>query len=143
GDIFAAPPRTLLIHACNTEGSWGAGIAKAFKEHYPSAYETYHDHCLKHGSKLHSTALLIPPSETDGPGHFVGCLFTSRSKGKKKDSPGKILEVTGPAMRDLLRRVTEWNEGKGEGERVGEVWMCKINSGLFGVKWGDTRSVLE
>ncbi|KAK4494213.1 hypothetical protein PRZ48_014511 [Zasmidium cellare] len=144
GDIFAAPPNTLLIHACNTEGSWGAGIAKAFKDHYPSAYQIYNAHCRKHGAKLHATALLIPPSETKGPKHFVGCLFTSRSKGKKRDSPKQILEATGPAMRDLLRRVEECNaERDGEGESVGEVWMCKINSGLFGVNWEDTRAVLE
>ncbi|RMX94487.1 hypothetical protein D0867_13837 [Hortaea werneckii] len=61
GDIFSAPPNTLLIHACNCEGSWGAGIAKAFKTHYPSAYQTYHAYCTSHTpEELIGTALLIP-----------------------------------------------------------------------------------
>ena len=107
GDIFFAPPNTLLIHACNTEGSWGAGIAAAFKSHYPSAYQIYHDHCHMNGGELWQKALLIPPQPDDKGEIFVGCLFTSRSKGRKKDSPGQILGATGPAMRDLMRQVRE------------------------------------
>ncbi|KAI6799733.1 hypothetical protein KC363_g2617 [Hortaea werneckii] len=146
GDIFAAPSNSLLIHACNCEGSWGAGIAKAFKTHCPSAYEVYHAHCISHGPEdLIGTALLIPTfhgggadddstlttakstrktkSKTAGNQHlksseqqqqqhkhqhFIGCLFTSRSKGaKKRDSPSQILEATGSAMRDLLEQVAK------------------------------------
>lgn len=142
GDIFSAPPNTLLIHACNCEGSWGAGIAKAFKSHYPSAYQIYHAHCTSHTpEELIGTALLIPtcrggedddstrtrtksdrktkmttagnkqpnPSEKQHKHqHFIGCLFTSRSKGaKKRDPPSHILDATGSAMRDLLEQVAK------------------------------------
>ncbi|KAF7186502.1 ADP-ribose 1''-phosphate phosphatase [Pseudocercospora fuligena] len=141
GNIFSAPPNTLLIHACNTEGSWGAGIAAAFKSHYPSAYEIYHDHCHMNGGELWKKALLIPPQSDDKHEHFVGCLFTSRSKGRKKDSPAQILGATGPAMRDLMRQVR--NLENDEGKKVEEVRMCKINSGLFAVKWEKTKGVLE
>ncbi|KAI6905562.1 hypothetical protein KC318_g12088 [Hortaea werneckii] len=156
GDIFSAPPNTLLIHACNCEGSWGAGIAKAFKTHYPSAYEIYHDHCTSHTpEELIGTALLIPtshggddddddnstqtrttsnrktntttagnkqpnPSEQQRKHqHFIGCLFTSRSKGaKKRDSPSQILDATGSAMRGLLEQVAkqEFNSKSTVGE---------------------------
>ncbi|RMZ22927.1 hypothetical protein D0859_13037 [Hortaea werneckii] len=144
GDIFAAPSNSLLIHACNCEGSWGAGIAKAFKTHYPSAYQIYHAHCTSHDPEdLIGTALLIPTfrgddhdddstrtrtksngetntrtaagnkqskssEQQDKHHHFIGCLFTSRSKGAKKwDSPSQILEATGSAMRDLLEQVVK------------------------------------
>ena len=33
--LFASPPRTLLCHATNAQGSWGAGIALAFKKILP------------------------------------------------------------------------------------------------------------
>ncbi|KAK3073581.1 ADP-ribose 1''-phosphate phosphatase, partial [Teratosphaeriaceae sp. CCFEE 6253] len=120
GDIFAAPPNTLLIHACNAAGSWGAGIALAFKSHYPAAFAAYSQHCqLTNVDTLLGTALLIPPSK--GERHFVGCLFTSRHFGRRKDAPAKILAATGPAMEDLLRRVGEFNAGVGEeGGKVGE-----------------------
>ncbi|KAF5335626.1 hypothetical protein D9758_014801 [Tetrapyrgos nigripes] len=41
GDLFSAPPNTILVQACNTLGSWGAGITKAFKERYPSPTSVY------------------------------------------------------------------------------------------------------
>ncbi|OCL01305.1 hypothetical protein AOQ84DRAFT_278341, partial [Glonium stellatum] len=145
GDIFYAPPSTLLIHACNTQGNWGAGIALEFKKRYPQAYAMYRSHCLtKHSPKTDpvptGTAFLIPPCETspDAPKHWIGCLFTSARYGKAKDRPEKILASTRPAMMDLLRQV---REVKGEG--VMDVRMCKINSARFGVPWDRTVDVLE
>lgn len=84
----------------------------------------------------------------DGSRVLIGCLFTSVGKGKRKGDVESILEATGPAMMDLLRQVGEWNgeEGEGDGREkrgVGEVRMCRINSGLFGVPWERTREVLE
>ncbi|KAK5132302.1 hypothetical protein LTR08_009210 [Meristemomyces frigidus] len=158
GDIFAAPPRTLIIHACNCQGSWGAGIAKAFKDRYPAAYLVYSDHCDDNDpDALFGTALLIPPAmkvslkssqncqapDDYAQSQFVGCLFTSRSMGRKKDSPARILAATGPAMEDLFRQVREWNAKAEASDRVGEVRMCEINSGLFNVPWKKTRAVLE
>ena len=164
GDIFAAPPDTLLIHACNCEGSWGGGIAVAFKNHYPKSYEVYAHYCATHTpDELAGTALLIPPqTETADKRHFVGCLFTSRSKGKKKDSAETILGATAPAMRDLMIRVREWNRNvtghnknldEGDANAIGdvpnpktkvrEVRMCKINSGLFAVPWEKSKAALE
>lgn len=145
GDIFSAPPSTLLIHACNTQGSWGAGIALEFKKRYPQAYAMYRTHCLtKHSpttDPVHTgTALLIPPCETspDAPEHWIGCLFTSARYGKGKDRPEQILANTGPAMMELLEKVREV-----KGERVAGVRMCKINSARFGVPWERTVEVLE
>ena len=74
--------------------------------------------------------------------HFIGCLFTSAHYGRRRDSPRSILNATVPAMVDLLRKVLEWNAACEAGEEVREVRMCKVNSGLFGVPWGETRRVL-
>lgn len=163
GSIFDhAPPRALLVHACNTQGSWGAGIAKAFKEQYPRAFSIYRSFCtVTHNPKTNpvpvGTALLIAPVD-QGQDHWIGCLFTSASYGKKKDAKGKILEATAPAMRMLLELVnvvgqerkgtsgeekTEGVEVQDGDEGVGEVRMCKINSGLFGVEWERTEVVLR
>lgn len=59
-----------------------------------------------------------------------------------------ILEATRNAVRELiLEEVPKWNlkvkEDEERGEEVGEFWMCKINSGLFGVPWERTREVVE
>lgn len=52
-------------------------------------------------------------SVATGNAHFVGCLFTSRAFGKRKDSPEQILDATELAMEDLLRQVKKWNEAHG------------------------------
>lgn len=134
GDIFDAPDNTLIIHACNTIGSWGAGIAAAFKQRYPNAFKTYQAHCKNSSpEKLIRTALVIPPQD-GSPKHWVGCLFTSKVYGRKKDSPQEILDATEPAMEDLIKQM---------GDEIEEVRICQINSGLFAVPWDASKAVLE
>jgi ADP-ribose 1''-phosphate phosphatase len=147
GDIFAAPPLTVLIHACNTQGSWGAGIAAAFRVKYPVAFTIYRRHCLDtHHPKTNpvptGSCLLIPPSETKpgAPQHWIACLFTSARYGKGKDKPDVILRNTGPSVRSMLEQI---KEAQAKGEGVGGLRMCKINSARFAVPWERTVAVLE
>ncbi|KAK3683951.1 hypothetical protein B0T22DRAFT_266772 [Podospora appendiculata] len=148
GDLFDAPPRTVLIHACNCTGSWGGGIALAFKKAYPAAYEVYNARCKRSTpDRLVGKALLIPPpalpvspaagSREAQQQHYIGCLFTSKRYGRARDSPEEILKATGPAMRHLMRQIAA------EGGRVGEIRMCQINSGLFDVPWPLSRSAIQ
>ncbi|KIW03329.1 uncharacterized protein PV09_05541 [Verruconis gallopava] len=137
GDIFDAPDGTVLIHACNCLGSWGAGIAAAFKERYPNAYKRYNEHCRsREPDNLVNTALLIPPQESKSK-HWVGCLFTSRKYGRNKDSPQQILDATGPSFRDLVEQMSE------AGDEVTQIRMCQINSGLFSVPWEHSRAIIQ
>ncbi|GAB7361645.1 hypothetical protein MBLNU230_g1696t1 [Neophaeotheca triangularis] len=165
GDLFKAPENTLILHACNCEGSWGAGVALAFKTHYPKAFEIYQNVCAStEPSKLIGTALLITREMQrdtgrttnligtkmlqEPPDHHVGCLFTSKSKGKKKDARKDILKATKTAMVDLLREVKKTGDfdeimTSGEYQKVERIIMPKINSGLFGVPWKATKDILE
>jgi ADP-ribose 1''-phosphate phosphatase len=96
GDLFVAPDHSILVHACNTLGSWGSGIALTFREKYPAQFAQYQAHCKTHGQALVGTCLLIP-----GDKHDIACLFTSRAYGKDKDKPAEILAATRKAMIDL------------------------------------------
>lgn len=107
GDLFSAPPNSILIHACNTVGSWGAGIALAFRAKYPEAFEVYKAHCKAHtNDTLIGTCLIIRNGGLDVKGtrktHDIACLFTSRAYGKKKDAPEDILNATKSSVTDLL-----------------------------------------
>ena len=102
GDLFSAPRNSILVHACNTRGSWGAGIALAFRDRYPEQYQRYRAHCKAHGQALVGTCLLIPGDE-----HDVACLFTSRAYGKYKDTPAEILAATKTAVQDLMEQNIE------------------------------------
>lgn len=137
GNLFDAPDNALLLHACNCVGSWGAGIALAFKKHYPEHFEIYKAHCeSKTPNSLLSTCLLIPPQRT-GPQHWIGCLFTSRKYGRGKDSKDDIMDSTDSALQDMLEQLGEM-EDKPE-----HIWMCKINSGSFKVPWSQTKALIE
>ncbi|KAI8942879.1 hypothetical protein NX059_000919 [Plenodomus lindquistii] len=149
GDMFKAPPGTLLIHACNSVGKWGAGIALEFKKRYPEAYQIYHNYCDIYKparfqkSILPGTALLISPM--DAPGHWIGCLFTSERVGKAKDTTDVILKNTTSAIQHLLQLIHHLDEEAppGQSSEIGDMRMCKINSGMFGVKWADTEAAIE
>ncbi|KAK7031429.1 ADP-ribose 1''-phosphate phosphatase [Favolaschia claudopus] len=129
-DLFAAPKGSILIHACNTRGSWGAGIAIVFKERYPKAFVQFKDICKLHGAALLGTCLLI---RGDSETHDIACLFTSKDYGKRVDSPNEILTATRLAVEDLLRQ----NENP-----VKELHACRFNSERFGVPWDETEKVL-
>ena len=141
GDIFNAPLNSVLLHACNCKGSWGAGIAAAFRTHYPLAYEKYKSHCASiKPANLVGTAYLIAPVDANGSQHYIGCLFTSIGFGKSKDSSHQILFNTDLAMKDALRQILVL---KDNGTFLSDVQMCQINSGYFGVPWMETRTLLK
>lgn len=56
------------------------------------------------------------------------------------DTPNAILSATESAVRDLGRQIKGEKE---EGSEMGECYSVRINSGLFGVPWRDTKRVLR
>jgi ADP-ribose 1''-phosphate phosphatase len=128
GDLFTAPKGSIICHACNTYGAWGAGIAKQFANRYPDAYKIYKQFCDdQEGFALHQCLLIDAGDLT------IGCLFTSWGYGAYVDKPERVLKATYNSIDCLIRQ----NTGRKP------IHMCKINSGLFGVKWELTQEVLE
>ncbi|KAL9596082.1 MAG: hypothetical protein Q9219_006030 [cf. Caloplaca sp. 3 TL-2023] len=163
GDIFSSPAHSILIRnlphpkenpskltppftdACNTKGTWGKGVAAAFKKYSPAAYTHQLHHCTTppptiplqtHQRSLVGTCLLIPPfppSPTNSKSKppiptplqnqkqfWIACLFTSYSYGKSVDSPAEILDATERAVRDLGRQIEELRKREGEEEEEEE-----------------------
>ncbi|KAI9803189.1 MAG: hypothetical protein M1825_001980 [Sarcosagium campestre] len=112
GDLFDAPPGSVLIHACNAVGSWGGDIAAKFKQRYPAAFKVYKEHCdtSRYGaSDLVGTCLLIPPLHKDyrldpAKRHWIACLFTSENYGCRVDPKRSILQATKISFCDLLEQ---------------------------------------
>ena len=157
GDLFSCAPGSMLIHACNCRGSWGAGVAAAFRKKYPRAYQIYSDACRRKSadpSTLVGSALIIAPQQA-GSGReqtdWIGCLFTRLNYGKpKKGTEQKdkedILVATKKAWGSLLRQVKQIDDGVagvGISGEIGELCMPRINAGLFGVPWKETESALQ
>lgn len=133
---------------------------------YPAAYKVYSNHCktLQQNVEQHTiidsqtnqpraltlplgTTLIIPPQEGDisksGKSHWIVCLFTSRAFGRSASPPNVILENSVHAIRDMRQQIEELRQ---EGEDIasdGKIYSCRFNSGLFHVKWEDSKAVLE
>ena len=127
-NLFNAPKGSIIIHACNTKGVWGSGIAKEFAKRFPKAYEMYNIKCQVDGSSLLGKCVLIPAGD-----YVIGCLFTSKNYGQFVDKPAKILESTKLAVEDLIIKNVDKKP----------MHICKINSGLFRVPWNDTKKILK
>lgn len=124
GDLFElAPKDAYLAHACNCQATWGSGIALQFKEKFPDAFEEYKDLCSR-----------FAPEVIEGMSYVcvnnVVVLLTSINYGSKVSEPKVILNNTKNALDSLDKKVTE-------------IWMPKINSGLFKVPWEDTEKILN
>ncbi|KAH8806840.1 hypothetical protein DL96DRAFT_1717522 [Flagelloscypha sp. PMI_526] len=131
GDLFSAPKGSILVHACNTVGSWGGGIALAFRDKYPQQFLEYKEHCASHTkAELIGTCLLL---EDPLSGHGIACLFTSKMYGKRKDKPEAILSATHQAVSDLLAQNTNQRP----------LHACRFNSGKFAVPWAQTEDILN
>jgi ADP-ribose 1''-phosphate phosphatase len=128
GDLFKAPSGSVLVHACNAQGVWGAGIAKMCAQKFPRAREEYTKLCKEKGTDLLGTCILIDVGEFK-----IACLITSNGFGARRDSPDVILENTRRAVADLLAKTTV----------ADSIHMCKINSGLFAVPWYRTEALLD
>lgn len=135
GNLFSAPPGSILAHACNCHGIWGGGIAATFRSKFPQAYEKYRNHCLAvppaDRSKLVGTSLLLKDS-----GYYIACLFTSESGAESSDA---IARATKACMDDLLPQLKR----AGLDPSTEPICMPKINSGIFGVPWDKTATALE
>lgn len=128
GNLFDATKGSVLIHACNTQGIWGGGIAKQFAQKFPYSYNEYRKTCRMFSHRLLGACLII----TNDKGYDIACLFTSNGIGQFVDSEESILSATQNAVFELC----EATQGK-------ELHACKINSGLFRVPWEKSEAILE
>lgn len=123
--LFDAPEGSILVHACNSQGVWGSGIAKEFKERFPEDYLEYKSMINFHNRLSGSTCGLFGRSEK------TGWLVTSHNYGDLKDSPEQIKINTTLALVDLCL----------DGPML--VYSNKFNSGLFAVPWEETELILK
>lgn len=150
--LFAVQPgsASLLAHACNCRGTWGAGVAAGFRQKFPAAYSVYRSHCQTHASNpsgLLGTCLLIHnTSSMPGGEYWIACLFTSVGTGQSVAPPNEILEATRLAVTDLLRQlhthrfISTLRPGD---DYIPVINMPKINAGLFRVPWERTEAILR
>ncbi len=125
GSLFDAPQGSYLAHSCNCQGIWGAGIAAEFAKRFPKSKEEYARYCRMFDDVI---GTVFVSSEK------VVCLMTSKGFGGERARTQDIIYQTILALRSFLGKLPE---------TVTEVHSNKFNSGLFGVPWPDTETVLR
>lgn len=135
--LVSTPKKRILIHSCNTNGSWGGGIAYQLAVRYPRAEDEYMRICDESGSNLLGQCRLIS-SNSDKENLVICCLFTSSFGGSSHDSSNDILKYTKYALEDLFSKIKKNEELKDY-----SLEMPKINSGIFGVPWEKTEDILK
>ncbi|RPJ56713.1 MAG: hypothetical protein EHM12_09990 [Dehalococcoidia bacterium] len=125
GNLLDAPSSEVLLHACNCQGNWGKGVAKAIADAYPQCY-AFHQ---RNAPYSRGYVQLIHSPIRD-----IICLFTSKGFGRYVDDPGMILAST----QDSLVRLATYFNGN-------EVTIASplINGGLFNVPWEHTEALIE
>lgn len=130
GDMLADPtPGVLLLHACNSQGVWGRGIAAQFKTKYPRAFEAYNRHCIQNNKDLAGRVFAVG----DGSGNPIICAFTSNDYAAGLSSPEVITENTKSCLAQMRSLI----------KNGAEIWSPKINSGLFKTPWENTEALIE
>ena len=128
-DIFnPMKVESVLVHACNSRGVWGAGIAYQFKKRFPEAYRMYSHWCKVHHYNVVGKCLVVADH-----GCVIGNLITSHGYGIYKDNEDKILTATYKSICDLLQQLPVYKV----------IVSPKINSGLFGVPWERTEALIK
>jgi len=118
----------ILVHACNSRGVWGAGIAQQFKKRFPHVYRIYAHWCKINHYNVVGKCLLVADH-----GHVIGNLITSHGYGSHRDSENKILTATYNSVCDLFQQIPVYRT----------VVSPKINNGLFRVPWERTEEIIR
>lgn len=145
--LFDAPEGEIIVHACNSMGMWGSGIAKPFADNYKKSYKAYQRFCEYHNDYSGSACGLGQLSTNPiGEKHYVGYIVTSHEYGPRKDPPELIKIHTALALDSFCKSVYNFlslNRGEdGEMTKV-NVYSNKFNSGLFAVPWEDSELILK
>ncbi|KAL3229043.1 ADP-ribose 1''-phosphate phosphatase [Nakaseomyces bracarensis] len=149
--------KRVIIHSCNANGAWGGGIAYQLAVKFPQAEEVYIDLCERFGNKLLGKCVLIPSFKDKN--IIIGCLFTSSFGGGSHGSGNSILDYTEKSLNhlnDLLNSEFVSTDNANLDKEISKLKkmidgnindftleMPKINSGIFGVPWPQTESILK
>jgi ADP-ribose 1''-phosphate phosphatase len=127
--LFDAPEKSYIVHACNSMGVWGSGIAVEFKRRFPHAFAVYERNVQGSSQFILGQFWAIWDNN-----YYVTCLMVSLGYGRHVDPPESILKHTRSAVEKLISYL--------EREKVTQVYSNKFNSGFFKVPWPRTEAIL-
>lgn len=136
GNLLEAPDVDVIIHGCNCQGVWGAGIAKQIKQKWPYVFQSYIKYMTSVGRGMPPEALLGKVHYTevmpDVTGKVVISLQTQVRYGREQR------HVNYAALGAALFEVKSYF-----GKDDGVIGMPKIGCGLAGGAWNIVSAIVE
>lgn len=134
--LFDAPSGSYLVHACNSRGVWGAGIALEFRNKFPHSFYVYNMACNQNPRILGKNVLVLDKDEKGNP-YVTSSLMVSSGYGDSLSSVEVILKHTESALVDLIEFTQKF-------EHPPKVFFSnRFNSGLFRVPWHKTEEIIK
>ncbi|MCB0319732.1 MAG: macro domain-containing protein [Bdellovibrionales bacterium] len=122
----------VIVHGCNCFCEMGAGIAKAFRSHFPECYEADRKTVVGDRKKLGTlTSATIQREELE----FVIVNGYTQFHYSQREGPFVPL-VDYEALRSVMRRMKQQFSGK----RIG---YPKIGAGLAGGDWSQIAQIIQ
>lgn len=127
GDLFAADER-VLVHGCNAQGAFGAGVAGRMRRYYPVAFDAYHAAYRRQG--LHLGEVIWATAED---GRLIGNAITQNHYGNEPGRDYADYEAIRWAMQEVNATVAG---------RYDHVAMPAIGSGLANGSWAIISQII-
>lgn len=135
----------VLLHGCNMQGVFNAGVAKAIRERFPFAYLAYRETYLARALRLGEVVWAIDTEQT----RIVANAITQEFYG-----PGGQRYVSYDAVREAIRavdalvaRTQRPNDDDGIDiagiTPITMVAMPLVGAGLGGGNWNEIATILE
>ncbi len=133
-----------IAHGCNMQGKMNSGVAKAIRERYPYAYDTYEKvfYFYKHGNEGPKLGHVIIAGEFKE--KFIGNLLTQEfygRDGKRYASLDAIVESLDWFVQAALELYPARQFGKEIPEKRA-IAIPKIGCGLGGLSWDEVEPII-
>ena len=129
GDLFAnAHGVEAFAHGCNCQGSMGAGVAKGFRERYPTMYEQFRSRCKAEPRQFNLGDAWLWKEEGKTSVFNLG----TQEKFWHARASYEAVEQALTAMRDLA-----------DAEGIADIAIPRIGVGYGGLSWKKIRVIVE
>ena len=129
GDVLGTEIKHI-VHGCNAQGVFNAGIAKQIRERFPEAYLHYRDIYNSATDKGLSSLRLGEIYTAESNGKIILNAITQQNYGR-----ANIRYVSYDALDTIMKRINDMN--------ISIIAMPQIGSGLGGGDWQVIAAIIE
>ena len=128
----------VIIHGCNAQGVYNAGVARAVREKYPEAYQAYMSHLGHYHQPVDAVGHISIAQASDT---LLICNGITQEYYGRTGGPYVTVEAIGECFLRISRVMT--SEKYTQSKRAVKLHFPKIGTGLGGLNWGVITPVID